>query len=256
MSYVNYALILGLTTAALAQQHRPKFVLGQALEEMHQALGTAGKYWDVEAKRYLRPTETAAARDLGHKVLDVYTFETTQNTYEFKPGYESDGRQSRLHPTARINYVGFELDRPVETANVRTLLADFPEATAICARGCEIHELNGGGRTIWSVQPTSPSAQELQEAALISSNWGSQATLDSIRLLDDSMRKLAETVHKPHRPSVPIQTIVLGVEGQRITGGNIGVSEMAGTGVDYSLTYGGSSGHGVHGAVTVGTWQP
>jgi hypothetical protein len=171
------ALILGLIPAALAQQHRPEFVLGQTLEETHKTFGTSAKY----------------------------TFETAQNTYKFEPVYELDGSQSRFHPIARIKRVAFELDKPIATANIQTLLADLPEAVTICAKGCEVHNIGSplNLHALLMVQPTDPSAQELHKAALIGSNWTSQVTPDS-------------------RPPL-VETIMLSVEGQIITSGFISV---------------------------------
>jgi hypothetical protein len=215
------ALLLGLSLAALAQRHpttRPEFVLGVTSDELHRTFGVPSTYWDVQTKSYLTATtEIAAARELGHRLIDVYEPKTARNTYEFRAAHEFDERQSHLHPTRRITDVVFELDRPVPATDFKTLLADFPEAATLCAGGCTIYDTSGYYGL--SVQPTNPSLGELREATLIRTLWNSQTMIDTLRSTEATMRSVAGDLHKPYRSSVPIKTIRLKREGERITAG-------------------------------------
>jgi hypothetical protein len=94
-------LLLALSFAALAQQpsHRPEFVLGITVDELYKAFGMPSMYYDIEIRKYMVTTVTVdAARELGHRVFDVYTRKTASNAYEFIVSHEYDERQSRLHP--------------------------------------------------------------------------------------------------------------------------------------------------------------
>jgi hypothetical protein len=239
------ALFLAFTFAGLAAQPsrpRPEFVLGASYDELHQAFGAPTMYWSVEAKRYLATvSEAAAARAIGHRVIDVYRLKTARNAYEFRPAYQLDASQSRLHPTKRISDVVFELDRPV--ADVETLLADFPEAATLCARECTIYVANKGYYGVF-VQPTNPSAGELQEAASLRSQWGSQTMVDLLQESENLNQKLATALQKSYHPSVPAKTIALKLEGQKITGGIFDVEDAVGTGRTYLDDY-----------TKVGTWK-
>jgi hypothetical protein len=169
----HIALLLGLSFAALAQQpsHRPEFVLGITVDELYKAFGMPSMYYDIEIRKYMVMTvEVDAARELGHRVSDVYTRKTASNTYEFIAHHEYDDRQSRLHPTKRVTSVRFELDRPV--TDVKDLLADLPEAVRLCSKGCTILKFSLKHSDFIKdeelfVQPTNPSPEQLSEAARI-----------------------------------------------------------------------------------------
>jgi hypothetical protein len=235
---------------AAAPKTRPEFVLGASFSEWHQTFGTPDRYWDVDTKSYLhRSTEYNAARELGHRVIDVYTIQTAQNTYEFQLSHHVDDTQSRLHPTARLVNVIFELDRPVPVADLQNLLADMPEAARMCSGGCTVYSrrYSSGSISIYyplSVQPTAPTTQELQEASEVHTLWGSPTMVKLVESEVELDHEGAAASRKPYQPSKPVKTIELKVEGGKITGGIFGVEEAVGTGRDFLTD-----------STSIGTWQ-
>jgi hypothetical protein len=101
----------------------------------------------------------------------------------------------------------------------------------MCATGCTIYATNARS-TIYSltVQPTNPSPQELQEAALIHSHWGSQTMSDLNQQTEELQRAIAGDLHRSYRQSVLVKTISFKMEGSKITGGIFSVEDTVGTG--------------------------
>lgn len=166
--------VLQCLPACLGQPTRPTFTLGMTIEELHKQFGMPRQYYDRRTQRYLA-TEAAAqlARRLSDdwNVQDVYEFKTRLNTYEFRVEHAYDRRRSRLRPTNRITGVVFELDKPI--GEIKTLLADLPEAVALCSQECTIFAddnlMFGGSGFV--VQHTNPSPQEIAESGLIAGQW-------------------------------------------------------------------------------------
>ena len=150
------------------------------MDEQHQRFGAPTRYYDGGTDRYL---DTEAEAQIARKVSgdqmvdDIYEIKTSFNTYQFQIRNFYDERQSRFRPTKKLIEVKFEIDKPVE--DVKLLLADFPEAVALCSRECTIFSENGfmGRRLI--VQPTNPSQEEVTSSGLMAVGWTDEKPKDT-----------------------------------------------------------------------------
>jgi len=129
------------------------------------------RYYDGGTQRYLvTEAEAQIARRVSedYNVEDVYEIKTSFNTYEFQIVNTYDQSQSRFRPIKKFTRVKFQLDKPVE--DVKALLADFPEAVALCSQECTMFRESGIFQGL-IVQPTKPSPEELKDAAFMAHGW-------------------------------------------------------------------------------------
>ena len=159
------------------QQIRPQFTLGMTVDELHSSFGMPTAYYNSSTKQtFTSEKEAQIARQVsGDPIVgDMYEIKTAANTYLFTAVYFGDTRQSRLRPTRRLVWVSFELDKPVE--DIRSLLADLPEAVTFCSQECGIY-ITDDFEIVphLFVQHTNSSAEEIREAGLIAVSWGEGA---------------------------------------------------------------------------------
>jgi hypothetical protein len=155
-------------SACFSQQARPTFTLGMTVDEVRQRFGMPTRYYDVAEEHYLNTdAEAQIARKVSgdQMVDDIYDIKTSFNTYHFHTKYFYDQRQPPFGPTKKLVEVEFMMDKPV--ADVKPLLADFPEAVELCSPQCTIfNEDSVLGKQLF-VQPTNPSQEQIKAAGLL-----------------------------------------------------------------------------------------
>ncbi len=105
-----------------------------------------------------------------------YRRRTSSNEYDLQLDFRQDDSESRLHPVARLSRVEIVIDRPIAT---KSLLADLPEAVALCVKGCSLlgvmTDPNFNYEPHIIVYPIEPTTEQTRLGALLGTNWRPEA---------------------------------------------------------------------------------
>lgn len=104
--------------------------------DLHAQFGQPRAIFAAEAQAYITPAEYQNLRVRHGLYWEVFSRKTARNEYRILIAFTADTSRSKLHPTARIDEVRFEVDKEMEP---EALVKDIAEARVLCANACVMH---------------------------------------------------------------------------------------------------------------------